>query len=439
MSSTRRNRKNKKTALWNKAENIIRIASFIIFVIFSIICFVISLIPNAQDWLTESDVFNKAIWVILPLAYTLIFFTAKDSSKASDGIEELEMKLNNKCDSRRFYSIDSVISYFDNKDGRNNIYIYENNKDIAIALVKLLKKSSYRDKNLYLDYRMADSDDFIENDFFKDCNVFLAKGLVPGIIVETLDNSGKVCETAFIRYVNGIFESIYISDDNIISQLIESYIEQSKKISIKLKTKFSYETLSYFIEFNDIENSELSSNKIGFKISTRSNFFTNMSEVIKKSEQSVRCIDFIPIGTWFEDTQTNEYGKAHLQIKHDNVERIHIFDTDEYDSLDRTAKANTICLLKRYCDFMADNRINLYFVSQKEFLNRNYEMRGSAIVDDQCVFMAINPEKGTTYGEISFKEDVVKDYIERHSVIRSIAIESSIYIKNLEDKINNEN
>lgn len=435
MSKNRKKQDKKINALWSKAENVIRIASFIIFVVFSIVCFIISLVPNVQDWLTDNDVFNKTIWVFLPLAYTLIFLSAKDSSKTSDDIESLELTLKNQCNSRRFSSIEAVISYFDNKECKNNIYIYENDKNVIASLVKLLEKTSYNNKNLYLDYRMAEKDGFFNNDFFKNCNIFLAKGLAPGIIVETLDNDGKICETAFIRFVNGFFDCVYISDGNIIAQLIESYIEQSKRIAIKLKTRFSYETLSYFIGFNDIENSELSSDKIGFKISTRTNFFTNMCEVIKQSEQSVHCIDFIPIETWFDDAQTNEYGKAHSHIKHSNVERIHIFDYVAYSELNETKKAAAICKIKEYCDFMSSNNIKLYFASQQDFLNRNYEMRGSAIIDDQCVFMAINPEKGATYGEISFKEDVVKEYMDRHSTIKSLAIEPLEFIKSLEDKI----
>ena len=79
--------------------------------------------------------------------------------------------------------------------------------------------------------------------------------------------------------------------------------------------------------------------------------------------------------------------------------------------------------------------VELFFLDHNKFDTQKYEKRGSLILENECVFVAINPSNGAPKGEIDFNPSTIKTYKDRFNDCKTHAEPADDFYRNTLSKI----
>ncbi|MEW8285688.1 MAG: hypothetical protein AB2697_06865 [Candidatus Thiodiazotropha endolucinida] len=158
------------------------------------------------------------------------------------------------------------------------------------------------------------------------------------------------------------------------------------------------------------------------KVSLRSrvDFFELATELVKVSRHSLQAVDFFKPNHWLNDISARKYGEAH-GVEAGTKERVHVYNLDEAKRL-----ANEY---DEFVRLMDSKGVTLYFLNENLFDTNLYEKRGSLIIDENCVIVAINPSQGASFGEVDFNPLMVEDYGKRFRDLKDISQSAQEFLK----------
>lgn len=149
---------------------------------------------------------------------------------------------------------------------------------------------------------------------------------------------------------------------------------------------------------------------------TNTYFFTVASEISKLAEKSICAIDFIPPITWTADPVMKKFIDAQKQSQ-GKKQRVHVFNSALIYS-----NKDSLTHYQDYVELMHNADIEVKFFDLSLFDTHKYEPRGSIIIDDTIVAIAINPGTGVPFGEICYSSQIISSYRERFDDIWNSSI-----------------
>lgn len=363
---------------------------------------VASIIPPFDTWLKSNNIYQMvSYFYIASIGLTVhSIFNRVGKIKPDDHV---------------FHSVksmDKILSRLDD-DLAVDIYFGLDNEIILKQLLKFLKEHDYISFKYRIFIKTCLINSINEESDLSLINFNLSCNLPEMILINSKQNNlNSITNSYFIRCsTNNDIEFLSLnSDDEIMKTLTENIFENVK--SIHLSNLFISKTMRYIFESNSSSLANLIENQY-LEIYGRDTFFKYMIDIMQNSTSNIFAIDFIPPKFWLEHNYTHEYGLAHKSIGTDIKQRIHIIDLERISSLKKTEKDNEINLYKLYAAFMKECGVQLFFLDVKFFDTAKYEKRGSLVVENECVFVAINPSDGAPLGEIDFNIEKVLKYKQR--------------------------
>ena len=256
------------------------------------------------------------------------------------------------------------------------------------------------------------------------------------ILIHAKHNSyDNVAQSFFIRHsANGEFEYIAMdSEDEIMHTLTDIFFDHVK--SIHLSDSFVSKAMRYIFDINCSTHNDLIDNKC-LAIYGRDVFFKYMTDILENCTSNIYAIDFIRPEYWIDYNQTREYGLAHKDIKATEKQRIHIIDLESIKNLSDADKSKEIIIYNQYATFMRnDCGVQLFFLELSRFDSIKYEKRGCLILDNECVFVAINPGDGAPMGEIDFNVQKINKYKDRFDDCLKSAHPADEFLQNILSKV----
>lgn len=379
----------------------IQIINFAILILGTIISGIASIVPPFDTFLKDNNVYQMVCFFLIASIGLTVYSIFDRLSKI-------------KPDNHLFHSvksIDKILSRIDD-DLIVDIYFGIDNELLLQQLLKFLKRHNDISSKYKIFIKTCLINSVNEESDLSLLNFNLSCNLPEMILIHSKHNNlDHITKSYFIRFsTNNDIEYLTLdSDDEIMQTLTENIFENVK--SIHLSNLFISKTMRYIFESNSSSIANLIEKQY-LEIYGRDTFFKYMIDIIQNSTSDIYAIDFIPPKFWIEHNYTHEYGLAHKSI--DAIKkRIHIIDLDKINSLKKTEKDNEIKLYKEYAKFMKECQVQLYFLDVKYFDTAKYEKRGSLVVENECVFVAINPSDGAPLGEIDFNKEKVIKYKQR--------------------------
>lgn len=225
----------------------------------------------------------------------------------------------------------------------------------------------------------------------------------------------------------GIFVK-YIDEMNIL-RAVDMQIEKNKYFRIRIG-KLSEKEVSIFensgshefyidniVTFQFVKSVAISADELMFDIFNenpirsldRNRLFEIAAAVIGVAESSLKAVDFIPPRDWNNVPALIRYADAH-GINVDEKVRIHIFPNENYIFDEKIE-------YEKYVKKMKGLKVDLRFLEEKRLLDLGHEARGSLVVDDRAIVVAVNPKVGAPTGEITIDRRYLEDYARRFNDI----------------------
>ena len=395
----------------------------------TVISAIATIIPPVDMWLKNNNVYVMVCYILATsigiMVYSIYEYVCriKPFGNAYRPVKELGKLLSRLDDDL------CVDVYF----GLNDAFLLNQ------LIVFLEQHTSIASKyKVYIEYRLIDS--IINENYFLDYHFNLCCNLPKLILVHAKQNDSNdtICNEAQLFFVRcsaeNEFEYIAVdSDDEIMLTLTDNFLYQVK--SIHLSDSFISKSMRYIFDTKCSTLDNLISNKC-LEIYSRDTFFKYMTEILTDFTSNIYAIDFILPHFWLEHNYTQNYGLAHKSVIASVKQRIHIIDLEHIKALSELEKKKIVNDYSKYITFMRDEcDVELFFLELSKFDCIKYEKRGSLILDDKCVFVAINPSDGAPMGTIDFNHQQITRYKRRFDDCLKIAQQADRFIQNILLKI----
>jgi hypothetical protein len=390
--------------------------TFIVITLFTIINIIASLIPDLNKYFTDNNMYVTFGWVVVLLILTNIHSMLKfisnlgtcHSYEASD-ISEVIYKFKKYTDIKIFFGLDTF-------------HIWE--------IISTKQDLAFNNLEIYFDPSIIQS---YKNPLFKFNNLDVYFADIPRnyIYISGRNDGCELCN--LIIDSNDSLSVIDLSKKNGDTQVFDNlFTKMTENNKISLTEELKAQAL-YFL----INKSKESSNQLICEqyvaLANRNEFLNLATILVKKAKQSLYAIDFIGPQFWTnEHDNAFHFGEAHKVEITGDKKRIHIYDFENFDKKYPNLKKEDIYKLYiKYIDFMEEKGVNISFLPAEDFDLKKYEKRGSLIIDGKSVIVAINPENGATFGEVTFKKIDIENYQLRFNEIAKIAKSKDDFITKL--------
>lgn len=323
-------------------------------------------------------------------------------------------------------------------DDNLSVDVYFGLEDVSLLnqLIKFLDSHTTISNKYQIFIRSCMVTSITDEKIFSNYNVFLSCNLPKIILINAKQLNSTNSKQSFVirSSISGDFEYIEIdSEDEITLTLMDNFFAHVK--SIRLSDLFMSKTMNYIFETNCSTLSNLADKKC-LEINSRDAFFKYMTDILKNCTSNIYAIDFIEPKYWLEHIYTREYGLAHKNVNSKTKQRIHIIDLDKIKKLSDKEKKELVNIYSDYISFMKNEcGVDLFFLNLDNFDSERYEKRGSLILENECVFVAINPSVGAPKGEIDFNLATINRYIDRFNDCKKYAEPADDYYRNTLSKI----
>ena len=240
-------------------------------------------------------------------------------------------------------------------------------------------------------------------------------------------NNDKVMRMETVKnYHNrkGLFSLELKNDEELLSSYFESYSQSYIQKNLDLSNPLLVTLIGEFQDNYEQEMESLFEAK-NLKAKTRDKFFQYAISLVNSAKKSFKAVDFIGPEIWTSDYHGKNYAQAHsvdIPIKI----RIHVYD--------KTLLESKSSDYRNYINVMTQVGVELLFCSIEVFERKQFEKRGSLVVDDSCVIVAINPDKGAHNGIMDFSKRDIDEYKERFEQLRANSISKSDFINLLNEE-----
>ena len=153
-------------------------------------------------------------------------------------------------------------------------------------------------------------------------------------------------------------------------------------------------------------------------------FYSKVFFLLKKTENIIEAVDFIPPEQWLNNTVVKRYLEVQKSLKLVTKRRIHIFDVNQFTD-------THIELYLQYVELMENANFELFFFDILDFNIMDFDIFGSMNIDNTCVIINENPEKGVQLGLVSFSENSINEYQNRFENLLTKSINSNDFIKHI--------
>ena len=126
-----------------------------------------------------------------------------------------------------------------------------------------------------------------------------------------------------------------------------------------------------------------------------------------------------------------KYAASHASAK-GNKCRVHIYEKNNLGGGDWGIES-----YEGYAKCMKNAGVTLKFLDMSFFNRSKFETRGSLIIDQTIVAVAINPIDGAPFGELSYSDEIIRSYTERFNELWPIGEESDFFIGMLRERFTN--
>lgn len=391
----------------------------------TLISAIVSLIPPIDNWFTENNIYIMVCYTLATSIGLMVFSIFERVNKIEPSgnhykpLKEVGKLLNRLDDNicvDIYFGLDDQLLFNQLIDFLN---LHTNISDKYHIYIKSHVISKINNENL-----------------FKSYNFNLSYDLPEIILIHAKHaNPEDELQSYFIRYSqNNEFEYLSLDSKNeILLTLTKNFFNNVK--SIYLSDSFISKAMKYIFETNSLELENLINNKC-LEIRSRETFFKYMIELLKGFNSNIYAIDFILPKYWLNYNYNREYGLAHKGVTAKIKQRIHIVDLNRIKAMDPNKKIKEIESYVNYTNFMRNEcGVQLFFLELDKFDSMKYEKRGSLVLENECVFVAINPSDGAPLGEIDFNDDKIKLYKERFNDCLKSAQEAEKFINEIFSKI----
>lgn len=385
-----------------------------------------SIFPPINKFFLDNNIYLLSIWAITGLVIAQII-------KIRFDIENLSKRDFKKLNINKFThtKLQDIIREFKSDD---NIHIFFGFNDFKLfnELIQILNQYKFNNVNLYATPPVIDK---LSINAFEYYNIYLIDGLDFSIALFSMKGK-EINKCLFVTTkddtcsINNEYCCLQIKDDReLISPYEHIYFKYFTENSLKADSDFMVKAISYILFSHKKSISSIYKNRY-FKITTRNTFYNYIIDIMNNAKKSLIAVDFIQPRFWIEDDLTNKYAYAHSKtgaIK----KRIHIYNTNDF-LVDIYTKEEVKDYYLKYIELMQINEVELYFLNETNINKHLYEMRGSLAIDNECVFIAINPQDGISFGEFDFNEDIVNYYLDRFNDFYKKSLTTEEFIKIME-------
>lgn len=364
--------------------------------------------PFLDDIFKKSNVYQASAWVIVPL----ILYQLR---KISRGQDELGKRTSSFCHVRdigdvayKYRTADAVTIYCgsENRDIWNKI---ANMRGIEISKLSLYIRPGRLESVLEptfssMEYKIHYAD--IPNGYM------LASG-------HQSDGTLLMCDLVVQDSQDGGYWKLDLSADKNQARIFINLFESAaQSTGVPLKDYLALGIFTFITRkhLHD-QDSLLRQRKVNLR--SRVDFFDLATDLVKVSKLSLIAVDFFKPKHWLSDPSARKYGEAHA-VNIATKKRIHIYKHEEAKLAVNDYRA--------YVEFMEQRNVELLFLDEKLFDTAIYEKRGSLIIDESCVVVAINPSEGAAFGEIDFNPNIVESYKKRFFDLESVAQNFSLFL-----------
>ena len=384
-------------------KDYIQVVSFWLMCILAVGAVVLSILSatGILPWALVRNV-NIAILLVLITDIGLMVYTI---------LEQVDRKL--LPQDRDYKKEKSIKSFFLKIDGNLKVEVFlglDNSKKIFTELISFLNSVQCNNRkcickenfSIYVNY------DMIENIPNGNHTFFLTYNLPKNNLIITKSESNSIQDIYYIKNNTPFFEYVKLKRlDNILISIIDNFFNHIQ--TIKISDSFSANSMRYLFSSKCLVLDKLINDKF-IQLESKEVFFTHMTDILNFYTGNLYAIDFIPPHCWLEDINTKNYGLAHKNIQ-GTKQRIHVIDIETIKNASPTNKKKMKQNYEKYITFMTTEcLVELYFLELSDFDTTKHEKRGRLILDNKCVFIALNPEEGAPLGEVNFNIDTINQY-----------------------------
>jgi hypothetical protein len=374
--------------------------------LFTVVNIIVSFVPDFNKYFIDNNIYMASGWSVIFLILINIHKVLEYISKIGtcysyqcNDISEIIYKFKNYNKVRIFFGLETFHIW---EKISKKVDLNFNNLEIYFdpMIIKDYKSPLFKVKNLEVCFTDLPRNYIYISGYSNSCELC-------NLIVEE-DNSLSVIDLSKEHKNKFIFDNLF------------KRITEENKISLndKLKTKALY----FLIDKSKKANKELIKEQ-NISLSNREEFLQIATILVENAEKSLYAIDFIGPQYWTNKKDSAyKFGDAHKIKISGSKKRIHIYNFDTFDK--KHPDLNSLNLYIEYINFMEERKVELQFLPEKDFDKEKYEKRGSLIIDNKSVIIAINPEDGARFGEVSFKEKDLISYKSRFDDIDEMAISS---------------
>ena len=390
---------------------------------------VTTVIPPIKAWCLANNVYMMVCYVLATSVGLMVFSIFERIRKI-----EKEIQSDSLIEYISFESVKQQLSSFVNA---NKIYIYIGIRDNAFFkdLFEYLSTNKILSQKAHVHVVPFIIPDYDEKKF-ESLNVYLTQSFGETImfLADGHENKNSIVVLQRKNGSDNSFEGITTKKDSIFTDMYKNiYFNNFDTNRLQIKSMFILQSLECILKHYNNRIDNIFSKKT-VRLDSREQFYKQMCEILKNCSESLYAIDFMPPSFWINNYLTRQYGLAHKDVKGSIKKRIHIVDLDNIKKLNAEEKQRHIQDYQKYIVLMAECKVELYFLDYKNYDRQTYKVRGCIVLDEKCVFVAINPMEGIEYGNIDFNIEKINHYLGIFHNYYNIAISSEEFLRILKDE-----